>query len=367
MSDEFRLPASHAPYTDVYFRRARTVLLAEGLDPVVTMQVFIRQGPGTVRGLAEATAMLRAFADHGAARLEVRALPEGAAYGPGETLMTIDGPLADFVELETLYLGAITAATSLAAGLGAPDPEAVRALAGRVRSLLPDKNLMYFGARHWHWSMEEALSAAAVAGGFDSCATDAGARAAGLAGGVGTIPHALVLAMAEAHGPEHATREAALAFHRHMDPAIPRVALVDTFNREITDTLDTAAALGSALWGIRLDTAGENVCQGAPAEGPRFEAGPGVTTGAVRAVRRALDEAGHESVNIVISSGFGDLDKVRAFAEAESRHGRLFEAVGLGGMYPARIATADVVRVNGRDLAKTGRRFRDNPRLVRVL
>ncbi len=367
MSTPPRLPGEHGPYTDVYFRRTRDILLAEGLDPVVTMQVFVREGPGTVHGLDEAVAMLRAFAGHGASRLMVHALAEGAPYAPGETLLTIDGPLVDFVELETLYLGAITAATSQAAGIAPPDPEAVRRRCAQVRELLPDKNLMYFGARHWHWSVEEALCAAAVAGGFDSCATDAGARAAGQSGGVGTIPHALVLAMAEAHGERHATREAALAFDRHIDPAVPRVALVDTFNREIADSLDTARALGSRLWGVRTDTAGENLGEGAPASGPRFEAGPGVTVGSVRALRRGLDGAGFEAVNIVVSSGFGDLDKVRAFAAAERRDGRLFEAVGLGGLYPARIATADVVRVNGRDLAKTGRRRRDNPRLARVL
>jgi len=173
--------------------------------------------------------------------------------------------------------------------------------------------------------------------------------------------------MAQAHGPEHATREATLAFDRHMAPAIPRIALVDTFNRERDDSLSTARALGQSLWGVRLDTAGENVCQGAPSKGQRFWAGPGVTVEAARVVRQALDAVGHSAVNIVLSSGLGDLDKVRAMVEGEQRYGRLFEAVGVGGLYPAHFATADVVRAEGRELAKTGRHFAQNPRLEQVL
>ena len=43
---------------DVYFERARTILAAEGLDPVVTMEIFSR-GEGVLCGAEEALTYLR--------------------------------------------------------------------------------------------------------------------------------------------------------------------------------------------------------------------------------------------------------------------------------------------------------------------
>jgi nicotinate phosphoribosyltransferase len=216
--------------------------------------------------------------------------------------------------------------------------------------------------------MEAAISRAAVAAGFDSCATDAGARAAGLPAGVGTIPHALILVFAHHVGPEHATREATLAFDRHIESECGRIALVDTFNHEIDDALDTARALGDRLQGVRLDTAGELMAQGGtPFDGRAFVTGQGVTVAGTLALRQALDAAGLQHVGIVLSSGFGNPAKVAAFAAAERQHGRLFDSLGIGGLFDAWCATADIVRVEGRDLAKTGRGYRANPRLQRIL
>lgn len=362
------LPESHLPYTDKYFIRSRQILEREGLDPRVTVQVFFRHGPGVIRGVAEATEVFRAYSPLAAHGGRVLALPEGGVFQPLEPVMHIEGPIQDVIELETMYLGILTARVSQANGLAPPDPAAVAAKAGAIRRMLPTKHLMYFGARHWSWSMDAAICQAAIQAGFDSCATDIGARSAGLAAGVGTIPHALILVFAHHLGPDKATREATLAFHRHIEAGCPRIALVDTFNREIDDSLDTARALGDGLWGVRLDTAGELIGQGGTAfDGRNFVTGRGVTVAGTAAARKALDEAGFGHVNIVLSSGFGNLDKVAAFAEADRRHGRLFEALGIGGLFESWSATADIVRVEGRPLAKSGRAYRENPRLIQVI
>jgi nicotinate phosphoribosyltransferase len=364
----FDLPQSHRPYTDKYFLRSRQILEAERYNPTVTMQVFFRDGPGIFSGIDEVVTILDAFSPLAAHAGTVHALPEGASFSPLEPVMHIEGPFQDFIELETLYLGVVSASTSLANGLVAPTTAEVAARAGAIRAMMPGKHLMYFGARHWHFSVEEVFCRAAVAAGFDSCATDAGARAAGLPVGVGTIPHALVLAFAARDGREHATREATLAFDRHIEPGCPRIALVDTFNREIDDALDTARALKERLAAVRLDTAGEMIAQGGvPFDGRPHWTGRGVTVAGVVAMRRALDAAGFEHVDIVLSSGFGNPDKLAAFAEAERRYGRLFSSLGVGGLFRSWYATADVVRVEGLGLAKTGRQYQANPRLVRVL
>lgn len=365
----YDLPKDHRPYTDTYFLRARRILEADGLNPRATYQVFIRKGPGVVRGIDEAAAILAEFAGiHGHDQAtHVYALPEGNRYEPGDSLMHIEAPIQQVVELETMYLGVISAATTLA-NASDLDLKALRDRGRLIRELCPDKRLLYFGARHWHWSMDPEISRILIEEcGWDACSTDAGAKGAGLDKGVGTIPHALVLAYAHARGVERATVEATLAFDRHMEPEVRRIALVDTFNKEVDDSLATARAMRGRLHGVRLDTAGEAVAQGSPAEGPRYWAGKGVTVEGVVAVRRALDQAGFEDVDIVLSSGFGNPDKLRAFVEGERRHGRLFEALGIGGVFESWRATSDIVRIENRDLAKAGRGYSPNPDMRRVL
>jgi nicotinate phosphoribosyltransferase len=52
--------------------------------------------------------------------------------------MHIEGPIQDFIELETIYLGTLTARTSQANGLSDPDLSVVAERASRIRELLPE-------------------------------------------------------------------------------------------------------------------------------------------------------------------------------------------------------------------------------------
>jgi nicotinate phosphoribosyltransferase len=90
----------------------------------------------------------------------------------------------------------------------------------------------------------------------------------------------------------------------------------------------------------------------------------GVNPVLVEKVRQALDAAGHKDVHIVASGGF-DADKIRHFESV----GAPVDAYGVGSslVQGENDFTADVVRVEGHDCAKVGRRFRPNPRLERVL
>ena len=79
--------------------------------------------------------------------------------------------------------------------------------------------------------------------------------------------------------------------------------------------------------------------------------------------RRALDNAGHGSVQIVASGGF-DAPRIREFEQA----GVPVDAYGVGTslLRGSNDFTADVVRVNGVPCAKVGREERPNPRLEPV-
>jgi nicotinate phosphoribosyltransferase len=89
----------------------------------------------------------------------------------------------------------------------------------------------------------------------------------------------------------------------------------------------------------------------------------GVNPQLVWNVRRALDREGFQHVKVVVSGGF-TVEKIRQFEEQEVP----VDMYGVGSsLFQGRFDfTADVVRVEGKPLAKVGRSYRPNPRLQRV-
>ncbi|OLC56257.1 MAG: hypothetical protein AUH85_06885 [Chloroflexi bacterium 13_1_40CM_4_68_4] len=89
----------------------------------------------------------------------------------------------------------------------------------------------------------------------------------------------------------------------------------------------------------------------------------GVTPRLVEILRAALDRNGYPHVKIVASGGF-DAAKIRRFEAAGvpvDVYGVGAELLHAGGA--AYDYTADIVRVEGRPLAKVGRTYVENPRL----
>lgn len=103
-----------------------------------------------------------------------------------------------------------------------------------------------------------------------------------------------------------------------------------------------------------------------------YYAGHGVTISGTIAMRKALDKS-YNYVNIMLSSGFANPNKVQAFTEAEAHFGmHLYEGLGVGQLYHSRATKMDIVAV-GEDpehfvpIAKTGRFYKPNPNLVQRL
>src|SRR6266540_1970811 len=105
--DTFDLPVEKIRsgyYSDAYFNFARESLLADGRHPRVSMQVFQKEH-AVLGGMDEAIAVLK-LCSHDWDALEVRALHDGDAIEPWETVLTIAGDYTLFAHLETVYLGA---------------------------------------------------------------------------------------------------------------------------------------------------------------------------------------------------------------------------------------------------------------------
>jgi nicotinate phosphoribosyltransferase len=325
-------------YSDKYFLRAASILRADDRNPTVLMQVFCRN-PGILCGAAESVALLKDLE----AGVEVSALADGDEIEPWETVMTISGCYANFAHLETLILGVFARGTRIAT----QTREIVEVANG--------KPVLFFGARHDHYLTQEADGFAAIVGGAAAVATDAQGHRVGLSG-VGTVPHSLIAAY------KGDTVLASKKFVEHIDADVPFTALVDFDNDCVNTSLDVARALGPRLHGVRLDTSASLIdvsLQG------RAEAEKGVNPALVSKVRGALDRAGFQRVQIVVSGGLS-ATKVAMFEALQSP----VDAYGVGSAIVQNRGnfdfTADIVKVDGEAVSKVGRDHKPNLRLQRL-
>jgi nicotinate phosphoribosyltransferase len=328
-------------YSDKYFVRARDILIKDKHRPNVTMQVF-GKAQAYLGGIDEAIAILKLCAIEWP-ELTVQALYEGDRIEPWETVMLIEGPYDAFAHLETLYLGVLARRTRVGTN--------TRAVVDAARP----KEIMFFPARHDHWLVQTGDGYAAHVAGAIGVSTDAQASWWG-SEGVGTVPHGLIAA----YGGD--TVRATQKFAEHITPEVRLITLVDFDNDCVGTSLAVARALGSRLYGVRLDTSETMVDRSIADQMGRFRP-TGVNPQLVWNVRRALDREGYTGVKIFVSGGF-NVEKIRQFEEA----GVPVDGYGVGSsLFQGRYDfTADIVRVNGKACAKKGREYHPSQRLERV-
>jgi nicotinate phosphoribosyltransferase len=351
----FQLPAERMRdgyYSDAYFNSTRELLLEHGARPRVLMQVFQKHDGAVLGGIDEAIAVIRECSGErapdgswrpGWQHLEVCALHEGDRVESREVVLTIAGDYTLFAHLETVYLGCLARRTAIMSNVA------------RTVAAAGEKPIFYFPARHEHWRVQTGDGWAAHVAGAIGVSTDAQASWWG-GRGIGTVPHALIAAFG---GDTVRAAEAfAARFHEQMNVTV----LVDFDNDSVGAALAVARALGPRLWGVRLDTS-EDLIDVALADRAQGADVAGVSPELVRVVRERLDEAGFSAVKIVASGGF-DCERIERY----ERERVPVDAYGVGssllrGGYDF---TADVVEVDGRAVAKAGRRRWPNPRLRRV-
>lgn len=167
---------------------------------------------------------------------DVWAVPEGTAIFANEPILRVEAPLWQAQIVETYLLNAINYQTLIATR------------AARLRDVAgPEAKLLEFGTRR-AFSPQASLWAAraALAGGLDATSNVLAALKLGR-NPVGTMAHALVMAITALEGSEADSFE---AFHRYFPGA---ALLIDTY-----DTMAAAKMLGQnrpdQLAGIRLDS-----------------------------------------------------------------------------------------------------------------
>ena len=274
--------------------------------------------------------------------LDIKTLNDGDLIDPWESIMHIKGKVTSFAHLETIYLGILARRTRVATNVK------------KVVDAAEGTPVLYFPARFDHWEVQGGDGYAAYIGGAAGVSTLAqgewwGAKASG------TVPHAMIAALGGN------TVDAVKVFGESY-PETNLVALVDFNNDCVGTAVECAQAMDGRLWGVRLDTSEKMVDKSIFKNMGNFKP-TGVIPELVNMTRDALDKKGFSDVKIVVSGGFSP-GKIREF---ESRKIPV-DAYGIGsyllqGNYDY---TADIVKVNGEDCAKKGRKFNPNPRLEKV-
>jgi nicotinate phosphoribosyltransferase len=328
-------------YSDIYFLRTQEILNQADRHPRVTVQIFQRDY-ATLCGIDEAIAIIKRCAYH-PEKLQIKALHDGDQITPWETVMTIEGDLADFSHLETVYLGTLARQTKVATNTR------------RTVDAANGKPVLFFPSRFDHYAVQESDGYAAKIGGMSGISTPANAVSWGIEA-AGTIPHSLIAAC----GGD--TLKATRAFDKFMDPSISRVALVDFNNDCVNTSLTVARELGAKLYGVRLDTSDKMVDVSLIGQMGHFKP-TGVNEQLVRNVREALDKEGFQHVKIMVSGGFNP-ERIRMFEEKNVPVD--VYAVGSSIFATSVDFTADIVLVDGKPCAKAGRQFILNSRLELV-
>lgn len=376
--------------SDVYFWREKVVLENHNLHPRITMQVF-QKNNAILCGIDEAIAVLKVasgrYSDYtrayqlfdklielkklarsqflidkvrylkieeerikvsqeldnlwidGFSEIEIDALWDGDPISPYEPVMHIHGDASLFAHLETIYLGILARRTKIATNVR------------RVVEAANGKTVLYFPARFDHWAVQGGDGYAAHIGGASGVSTDAQGEWWG-AGASGTIPHALIAAVG-------GNTVKAVQFFHETYPGATLIALVDFDNDCVNTALECARAMGDKLWGVRLDTS-ENLVDKSVFPLMGTYKPTGVNPKLVELVRTALDREGFSNVKIVVSGGFNP-ERIRQFEAL----GVPVDAYGVGSylMQGSYDFTADIVLVDGKSVAKVGRKYIPNPRL----
>ncbi len=302
--------------TDAYFARTMEILEQRDISKPVIMEIragsFPSSWPWAVfAGVEE----LVHFFEGINKPLDLYCLDEGTLFSPGEPVGYIAGDYKDICVYETALLGLLCQAS----GIATRSARCVKAAEGRP--------VLSFGARRVHPVLATLVDRSAYLGG---CQGYSSIAAAELMDGQasGTMPHALILLVGD-------TIEATRLFDEIVDPNIPRISLIDTFQDEKFEAIRVAEALGKNLYAIRVDT-------------PSSRRGNFIAL--LKEIRWELDSRSFQYIKIVTSGGLNEnsIPELNPYCDGYGVGTSISNA-------PVIDFALDIVEADGKPLSKRGK------------
>ncbi|WP_029513851.1 nicotinate phosphoribosyltransferase [Mycoplasmopsis primatum] len=327
-------------YIASYFHKTEKVIANEHPNNIITLQFFQRRDNALLAGMDEVLKLLKDNTD--TSKYEIRYLKDGTLIQNLEVVLELTGHYDDFGKYEGMIDGILTRSTSIATNAY----ECVKAANG--------KNIIFMGDRADHYLMQEIDGKAVALAGVTSMSTEA-QNIHKVESTFGSVPHVLLQNFAGNTG-------GAMKAYAKNWPNDKIISLIDYHNDVIAQALESYTALGSRLYGVRIDTSKNMKDRMFDNESIDNKDHYGVNIDQVKNLRKALDDAGADNVKIIVSSGF-NASKIRKFEEAKAP----VDSYGVGqSIFKFEcFFSADATLLNGNKEAKAGRQYRPNNRLIK--
>jgi len=326
-------------FTANYFLKTRKIVEENLAGNVVMEQFFQRTDDTMLCGIDEVIALVFTFARN-PQDLKVEALNDGDIIKAGEPVLKITGRYEDFGFLESAIDGILARRTSVCTNCY------------NVMKVVNGKKVLNMGDRQDDPYTQMGDGYSAYVAGMTLFSTDAYGTYVGLKG-KGTMPHALIQLC-----DGDIARAAKCYLNTFPDEKV--TALIDYHNNVVEDSINLAKVLGHKLGAVRVDTSKALIDHYFDDKDTSGFDPHGVCAELIIALRKGLDEAGFDFVKIVVSSGFG-VKKIKDFEDRKVP----VDIYGVGtSLLRVNIGfTGDLVRLNGKDQAKEGRREIPSDRL----
>ncbi|AKU79394.1 nicotinate phosphoribosyltransferase [Spiroplasma turonicum] len=329
-------------YTADYFVKTRNIINNQLKDSTFTMQWFQRQKDVFFCG-SEIIKKLLEF--KGSKDIIFEYLEEGSIIQPFEPVLRITGKYKDFCDLEGLIDGILSRSTTVANN------------AHKIKLAANNKQVINMNDRMDIYLNQQIDGYSSFVAGLSNLVTPASFEYLGIKPNLkGTMPHSLIAAF---------NGDITLAAKSYLNqyPDNNLVVLVDYNNDVINDSIKVCNELKDKVYAVRIDTSANLIDKSLELLDINNEELYGVNVTLVKLLRDALDFNGFNNVKIVASSGF-DENKI---AEFESKNS-MVDIYGVGeALTKNKINfTGDVVKVNGLEQAKFGRKFIESFRLKSI-
>lgn len=323
-------------YISDYFLDSQKVLAKFNPNNIVILQFFQRREFAILAGMKEVIELLKENTDY--KKYKIRYLKDGSRLGRKEIVLELEGPIHLFGHFEGMIDGILARSTSIATN------------AYLCKRAANNKDIIFMADRSDHYLMHEIDGKAARIGGINLFSNQAQAGNVSLEN-FGSMPHFLIQNF------KGNLIEACRAYAK-VFPEKELVALVDFNNDVLTAALEALAEFGPKLAGVRVDTS-KNIADKMFVDPQSDEFG--INAKLVKKLRQELDKNNGQHVKIIVSSGLNP-QKIKKLEEENAP----IDAYGVGEftLQLRHHFSADATVLNNEKIAKFGRFYRKNPKLI---
>lgn len=329
-----------ADYTAIYLTKTKKILKDAKVNNLTIMRyTHFNKQPVYVCGISHCIQVLKQYKGN----FKVYGVKDGDLVKPGQPILVLVGDYSIIAEAESVVDGILARESSICNKTK------------RILKLIKPEQLIFMADRADLYLTQPYDGYSSYIGGMRIFTTkahtelieDKNVKV------VGTVPHALIQQF------DGNLNDALRAYHKSF-PKEKLTALIDYHNNVVNEIENIDKDLRSLIGSIRIDTSSSMCDKSLKPIAENY----GVCKALVFNARKALDKNGMKHVKIIVSSGF-DENKISKFINQNVP----VDFYGVGGsLVKVDVnVTCDLVYLNGRPQAKTGRNLGIDPKLLKKL